>query len=116
MTDIRAQRLYDVETDGRVHVLVDRLWPRGVRRDDPRIDRWCPDLGPTHELRRWYAHDVDRFPEFADRYRAELESDEGRAATERLLELVGDRPVSLLTAARDLEHSQAAVLARLLGG
>jgi uncharacterized protein YeaO (DUF488 family) len=114
MRDVEAQRLYDVAADGRGHVLVDRLWPRGIRRDDARVDHWCPEVAPSPDLRRWYAHQVERFAEFAERYRAELATDEGRAAIEQLLALTGAAPISLLTAARDLEHSQAAVLADLL--
>ena len=107
--------MYDVETaDQAVKILVDRLWPRGVRKDDPRIDEWCPEVAPSTELRKWYGHRPEVFDEFAERYRAELEGEEGQVALARVRELAAGRPVVLLTATRDLDHSQAAVLAEVL--
>jgi uncharacterized protein YeaO (DUF488 family) len=115
MGPVRVARVYDV-TPGEeaVKILVDRLWPRGVRKDDPRIDDWCPQVAPSTELRKWYGHRPEVFDEFAQRYRGELEGEEGRGALARVRELAGDGPVVLLTATRDVEHSQAAVLAEVL--
>jgi len=107
--------VYDVDAGAdAVKVLVDRLWPRGIRKDDPRIDEWCPEVAPSTELRRWYGHRPEVFAEFAQRYRQELDAEAGRAALARLQELAADRPLILLTATRDVEHSQAAVLAEVL--
>jgi uncharacterized protein YeaO (DUF488 family) len=115
MDAVRVARVYDVQPDDdAVKVLVDRIWPRGVRRDDPRIDAWCPDVAPSTELRKWYGHRPEVFEEFAQRYRGELDSEEGRAALAHLRELAGGRRVALLTATRDVEHSQAVVLAEVL--
>ena len=70
---VRTARVYeDTRPDDGARVLVDRLWPRGLRKDDPRIGTWFPDAAPSTELRRWYGHDVAKFAEFVKRYRAEL--------------------------------------------
>ena len=91
-------------------VLVDRLWPRGKTKVAVDADEWVKDVTPTPELRRWYAHDVTRFDEFKQRYRDELANDAQRAILERLVALSLARPLVLLTASRDLEHSSAEVL------
>lgn len=95
-------------------VLVDRLWPRGFRKDDPRVGRWIPKVAPSTELRKWYAHDAARFDDFAARYQAELATGEGAAALAELRDVARTGPVTLVTATRDLELSHLAVLARLL--
>ncbi|QBJ97908.1 DUF488 family protein [Rhodococcus sp. ABRD24] len=95
-------------------VFVDRLWPRGLRKDSFHYDDWAKDLAPSTELRRWYSHDVAEFAEFRSRYLAELESPDGRSAVDRLLTLAHDRPIVLLTATQDVEHSHAAVLQQFL--
>lgn len=73
---VTISRVYDTSPDDGERVLVDRLWPRGIRKDDLRIDRWIRDVAPSNELRKWYAHRPERFEEFADRYAAELETPE----------------------------------------
>jgi uncharacterized protein YeaO (DUF488 family) len=110
-TDIRVRRVYDKPSpeDG-ARVLVDRVWPRGMRKDTARLDEWAKDVAPTTELRTWYQHDPAKFGEFRRRYTAELAEPGAREARA----LAADRPVTLLTATRDLDLSQAAVLARLL--
>jgi uncharacterized protein YeaO (DUF488 family) len=96
-------------------VLVDRLWPRGLAKDAARLDDWAKDAAPSADLRRWYGHDPAKFDEFRQRYLGELAGDSQRAALGRLRALAASgRPLTLLTATRDVEHSQAAVLARLL--
>jgi uncharacterized protein YeaO (DUF488 family) len=110
--DIQVRRVYDdpSPTDG-TRVLVDRIWPRGLAKDRARVDEWLKAVAPSTELRRWYAHDASRFEEFRRRYRAELAEPERQAAVRHLRELARSGPLTLLTATRDLEHSQAAVLA-----
>jgi uncharacterized protein YeaO (DUF488 family) len=110
--NVRYRRVYDEPSraDG-VRILVDRVWPRGLRKDDAHIDEWMRDVAPSTELRRWYGHDPDRYEEFRRRYLAELRQAERQAAVQRLRDTAARRPVTLLTASRDLEHSQAAVLA-----
>ena len=112
---ITVARVYeDSDPEGGERVLADRLWPRGIRKEDPRVGRWMPKVAPSTELRRWYSHDAQRFDEFASRYIAELETEEGAAALDELRDLMRAGPVTLVTAARDLEGSHVAVLARLL--
>ncbi len=94
-------------------MLVDGLWPRGVRKDDPRVGTWMPAIAPSRELRKWYGHEPARFGEFQDLYLEELKDSERAAA---LVELMGMAPggLTLTTATRELEISQAAVLQALL--
>ncbi len=95
-------------------VLVDRLWPRGVRRAALDLDEWAKDLAPSTELRRWYGHEPERFAAFADRYRAELAAPEQVARCGALLARAAGRRLVLLTATRDLERSAAWVLREVL--
>src|SRR5690348_2599340 len=112
---VRLARVYDAPSphDGR-RVLVDRLWPRGVRKDDPRVDEWLRDVAPSNELRTWYGHDPSLFEAFARRYEAELAEPTGAEALESLRGLVEAGPVTLVTATREPAISHVAVLARLL--
>lgn len=109
------RRVYDppAPEDG-TRVLVDRVWPRGLRKDAAGLDEWCQQVAPSTELRKWYGHDPDRFEEFARRYRAELAEPERAAEVARLRELARDRTLTLLTATKQPELSQAAVLAEQL--
>ncbi|MFB4278318.1 MULTISPECIES: DUF488 domain-containing protein [unclassified Nonomuraea] len=112
---IRVRRVYEEPTaeDG-ARVLVDRIWPRGVAKAELDLDEWCKQVAPSPELRTWYHHDPERFPEFARRYRAELAFPERAQAVAHLRELAADGGLTLLTATRDAEISSAAVLAELL--
>ncbi len=114
-TDIRVRRVYDQPSpqDG-TRVLVDRVWPRGLRKDAARLDDWARDVAPSTELRTWYGHDPAKFGEFRRRYAAELAEPGPRDAPARIRAMAADGPVTLLTATRDLDISQAAVLAGLL--
>jgi uncharacterized protein YeaO (DUF488 family) len=108
---VRLQRVYDEPaSDGGLRVLVDRVWPRGLTRDAANLDEWIRDVAPSTALRRWYGHRPERFAEFRRRYLAELAEPAPAAALRRLRELARDRRVTLLTATKDIEHSQAAVL------
>jgi uncharacterized protein YeaO (DUF488 family) len=115
VTDIRVRRVYDAPSaeDGR-RVLVDRVWPRGLRKDAARLDYWAKDVAPSTELRTWYRHDPAKFGEFRDRYNAELAAPSRQEALARLRALAAEGPVTLLTATRELSLSQAAVLAESL--
>ena len=108
--DLTTGRVYLGPGPGRLGLLVDRLWPRGVRRDDPRIGDWCPDVAPSTALRRWYGHDPARLEEFRRRYDEELSTPEGAVAVGRLLDLLGNRPGTLLTATKDVATSHLPVL------
>ncbi|MFI1797449.1 DUF488 domain-containing protein [Streptomyces sp. NPDC020379] len=116
-TKITYRRVYEETSpeEGR-RVLVDRVWPRGMRKEDAHLDAWLRDVAPSTELRRWYAHDPGRFPEFRRRYRAELRDTEHRQATRHLRDLATHDRLTLLTATKDVDHSQAAVLAEWLSG
>ncbi|TWE21172.1 DUF488 domain-containing protein [Kitasatospora atroaurantiaca] len=114
--DVTYGRVYPGESEdgSRKRVLVDRIWPRGLRKEDARLDAWLRDIAPSTELRRWYGHAPERFEEFRRRYLAELRDPEHQEALQGLQELAAGQPVTLLTATRDLDHSHAAVLAERL--
>ncbi|MCE3556084.1 DUF488 family protein [Pseudonocardia sp. RS11V-5] len=95
-------------------MLVDRLWPRGLTKNRADLDEWCKQIAPSAALRRWYGHDPTRFAEFGRRYRSELADPERAAALQHLRELAQQRPMALLTATREVESSEAAVLVDLL--
>ena len=111
----QAKRIYDdpSPSDG-VRILVDRVWPRGVSKQRAHIDEWLKAVAPSTELRSWYRHDPALFDEFVSRYQAELAEPEQASALAHLKALAKQSRVTLLTATRDLELSQAAVLAKLL--
>lgn len=115
--DVRVRRVYDPpRADDGQRVLVDRIWPRGLSKEHAHLDEWCKQVAPSTGLRTWYGHDPDRYEEFAHRYRAELEEPERAAALGHLRELAASGPLTLLTATRRSDISQAAVLAGLLAG
>jgi len=108
--DIRVKRVYDpAAADDGARVLVDRLWPRGVTKAAATLTLWLKDIAPTSDLRKWFGHDPERWPEFRRRYHAEL--DKNRAAVERLNVLVAAGPVTLIYGAHDTAHNQAVALA-----
>lgn len=117
---VRVKRVYDpVGEDDGTRVLVDRLWPRGMRKADARVDDWPREVAPSTALRQWFGHDPARFEAFASAYRDEL--DTRPDAVGRLLERARAGDVTLLHAAQDREHNHARVLAeylheRLAGG
>jgi uncharacterized protein YeaO (DUF488 family) len=116
---INLRRVYDDPSpDDGPRVLVDRVWPRGLTRDAAHLDEWLKDVAPSTQLRRWYGHRPERFSEFRRRYLAELADGQPAAALNRLRQLAqtGARTerLTLLTATRDVDHSQAAVLAEQL--
>lgn len=112
MARVRVRRVYDEpEAADGTWVLVDRLWPRGLAKDAAHLDEWLKAIAPSDELRRWYGHDPAKFAEFRSRYTDELRDPERVRALEHLRELAASGTVTLLTATRDLEHSQAADLA-----
>ena len=107
---IKLKRAYDASdsTDG-ARYLVERLWPRGVKKDDLPLDGWLKDVAPSTELRRWFAHDPAKWPEFRRRYFAELK--EHPEALEPLLAAARKKhPVTLVYSARDTEHNAAVAL------
>jgi uncharacterized protein YeaO (DUF488 family) len=109
--ELRVARIYDAPSagDGR-RILVDRLWPRGVSKAKAKLDDWCKEVAPSDELRRWYGHDPKRFEEFTARYREELAHGEQAEALARIAAEAADGTVTLLTATKEPDLSQAAVL------
>ena len=106
---IRLKRVYDKPTqaDGR-RVLVDRIWPRGLKKKEARVDEWLKELAPSTGLRKWFGHDPARWNEFKKRYSAEL--DDQRERVKQLAGEASKRTVTLLFAAKDTEHNNAVAL------
>ena len=112
-TMIKVKRIYEPpDRDDGFRVLVDRIWPRGVRKDEARIDLWLKDVAPSTELRRWFGHDPAKWTEFCRRYRAELKQQADALAM--LRNRAEGHVVTLVYAARDSEHNNAAALAKVL--
>ena len=110
---IRVKRVYEpVDPSDGERYLVERLWPRGVRREALQLTAWLRDVAPSDALRRWYGHDPTRWPEFQRRYRAELLANP--AAWQPLLEAARRGVVTLLFSARDTERNSAVVLRAFL--
>lgn len=111
--DIRLKRAYEppAKSDG-TRVLIDRLWPRGVTKQEAAIDRWLREIAPSTELRRWFGHDPERWPEFQRRYTAELRHHVD--LLDELLRLAHHGTLTLVFGARDEEHNDAVVLRSLL--
>ena len=112
---ISLQRVYDgspVNVGKRV--LVDRIWPRGIRKEELHLDLWLRELAPSTSLRKWFGHDPKRWEEFQRRYRAELRQNEQQARLHELLTLARQGPVTLLYSAKDEEHNQAVALRQVV--
>jgi uncharacterized protein YeaO (DUF488 family) len=113
--EVRVARIYDPAPPGKsTRVLVDRIWPRGLSKSRANFDEWCKAVAPSSGLRAWYAHTPSRFEEFSRRYRDELQAPEQAAALTHLRQLAAQGPLTLLTATKAIEISQAVVLADLL--
>ncbi|WP_343708571.1 DUF488 family protein [Mycobacterium sp.] len=112
---VRVRRVYDAPARGDGNrVLVDRIWPRGLTKEKADLDEWCKTIAPSTELRKWYHHDPERFTEFARRYRQELTEPERAAALAHLRTLAKGRNLTLLTASKAVDISEATVLAAML--
>lgn len=108
-THIRIKRVYDEPTkDDGYRVLVDRLWPRGMKKESLPMDRWCKDIAPSTELRKWFDHRADRLATFAKKYAGEL--DELQALANEVLSEAEGRTLTLLYAAKDPACNHAAIL------
>jgi uncharacterized protein YeaO (DUF488 family) len=112
---VEVRRIYDAPMpDDGTRVLVDRLWPRGVSKARAHLDEWCKDIAPSTGLRDWYHHDPTLFGEFTRRYTDELRAPVPAAALAHLQELATQQPLTLLTATKNPDISEAAVLRQLL--
>ena len=111
--DVRLKRVYDPPAaDDGCRILVDRLWPRGLRKEKAAVDHWMKDIAPSAELRKWFGHDPNRWPEFRRRYMEEL--CRHPVLLDQIRELAGGRRVTLLFGAHDREHNDAVVLTEVL--
>ena len=107
--NIRIKRVYEnAESADGYRVLVDRLWPRGIKKSAAALDEWAKDLAPSRELRKWYSHDPAKWHEFQQLYRKELDKKEQLIAD--LLKRADQDTVTLLFAAKDTEHNNAEVM------
>lgn len=107
--EIATQRIYDApRKKGGYRVLVDRLWPRGLKKDEVQIDLWLKDIAPSDTLRKWFAHEPAKWTKFKQRYFKELEDKQD--LVEQLIDGAKGRPIVLLYGTRDPEHNQAVAL------
>lgn len=106
---IQIKRAYDPpgQTDG-TRILVERLWPRGIRKEALKLDDWLKDAAPSTELRKWFSHDPEKWPEFQRRYRAELDANPD--AWQPILEAAKTSRVTLLFSSHDAEHNNVVAL------
>lgn len=113
MPDILLKRAYDKpsESDG-TRILVDGMWPRGVSKQEARIDIWLKDLAPSKELRKWFGHDPNKWNEFQSRYFQELQ--DHPEAVNTIIDHTRKGPVTLVYAAKDTEHNNAVALKKYL--
>ncbi len=112
---IRTRRIYDPgqEDDGE-RILVDRLWPRGISKEAAQLDEWAKEIAPSDELRKWYGHDSEKWGAFKQRYRAELQQKEKSETLRELADKSRRGTITLLYAARDESHNNAAALAEFI--
>jgi len=110
---VKLKRVYDepAKSDGK-RILVDRIWPRGLTKEEAHIDLWLKDVAPSTELRKWFGHDPARWPEFRARYRAELRHNQPQLSL--LRQTLEKGPATLVYGAKDEQHNQAVVLQELL--
>jgi uncharacterized protein YeaO (DUF488 family) len=112
---IQVKRAYDPPQPGDgTRFLVDRLWPRGIKKEDLQVDDWLKEVAPSDDLRKWFGHDPDKWPVFKQRYFGEL--DARSEALEPIRKALGQGDVTLVYGARDTEHNQAVALKQYLEG
>lgn len=114
---VEIARIYEENNShGNIRILVDGIWPRGISKEEADLDYWLKDVAPSNELRKWFNHDADKYEEFKDRYKKELESGEQQDALEKLKKLTikHQKNICLLYGAKDKEHNQAKVLKEIL--
>ncbi len=111
---IKIKRIYDeYNTEDGFRILIDRIWPRGVSKQDASIDLWLNEIAPSNELRKWFNHEAEKWPQFEEKFIEELQQKQDLINRIRSLEKK-HKKVTLLYSARDTEHNQAIVLQKLL--
>lgn len=114
---VNMKRIYEdqAESDG-VRVLVDRVWPRGMSKEDAKLDHWIKEVGPTSDLRKWFGHDPDKYDDFKKKYKKELEDGDQQEALQELKDLTKkhDKNITLLFASKEEKYNQVSVLKEIL--
>ncbi len=115
---VKIKRVYEeTKKDDGLRVLVDRIWPRGVSKEDAKVDEWPKEVGPSKELRQWFDHDAKKYDEYKEKYKKELNrNDKQKEALEQLKQWTKkhDKELTLVFAAKDVKHNQAEVLKEIL--
>lgn len=112
---VKMKRAYDDPSkDDGVRVLVDRIWPRGKSKEELKIDHWMKEVAPSTDLRKWFAHDLDKFDAFKEKYKKELEDNEQMKELKELT-IKEKKNLTLVYGAKDEKHNQAIVLKEILG-
>ncbi|MGP4106222.1 DUF488 domain-containing protein [Virgibacillus sp. L01] len=114
---VQMKRIYeDVETNDGVRILVDRVWPRGMSKEDAHLDHWMKEVGPSNDLRKWFGHDPDKYDTFKKKYKEELEHGDQQEELQKLKDLTKqhNKNLTLLFAAKDEQYNQARVLKEIL--
>ncbi len=112
---IKIKRIYEpASPDDGKRIYIDRLWPRGMKKEEVKIDEWLKEISPSDSLRKWFGHDPSKYKEFKRRYRKELEKHS--EILERIRKEGKKETVTLLFSAKDVEHNNATVMRELLSG
>ncbi len=110
---IKIKRIYDpASRDDGKRIYIDRLWPRGMKKEEAKIDEWLKEISPTDRLRKWFGHDPSKYAEFKRRYKKELEKHS--EILERIKKEAKKETVTILFSAKDVEHNNATVMKELL--
>lgn len=110
---IQIKRIYEpVEKNDDYRILVDRLWPRGIKKEDAHIDEWLKEVAPSTELRKWFGHDPEKWDAFLTKYKSELEGSEAFAAL--MATAKKHKNITLVYAAKDEQHNQAVALQQMM--
>jgi uncharacterized protein YeaO (DUF488 family) len=111
--NIVLKRVYDPPSDNDgLRILVDRVWPRGLTKEKAKVDVWLKNIAPSTALRKWFAHDISKWPAFVEKYQTELK--QNNDAVHTLIEIASKQKCTLLFGAKDVEHNQAVVLFQFL--
>ncbi|WP_404456031.1 DUF488 family protein [Virgibacillus necropolis] len=114
---VKMKRIYEEasQNDG-VRVLVDRVWPRGMSKEDAKLDHWIKEAGPSADLRKWFGHDPDKYDDFKQKYKKELQNGEQQEALQELKDITKkhQKSVTLLYASKEEKYNQASVLKEIL--
>ncbi|HTV56303.1 MAG TPA: DUF488 family protein [Terriglobia bacterium] len=112
---VTIKRAYEPANSGDGYrVLVDALWPRGVSREKLKIDEWMKEIAPSSDLRKWYQHRAEKWPEFRERYKSELQKPPASNLLRQLVQRARKGKVTLVIGARDIEHANGTVIAELI--